>query len=243
VLPIAQFKALTFDCYGTLIDWERGILDELRPWAARHGLVLTDDALLERFGQTEAECEAAAPTALYPAILAEVMKRLAVDWGVTFDSAEATEFGQSVRRWPAFPDSPDALTTLQRYYKLVILSNVDHASFAFSEARLGIKFDLVCTAQDIGSYKPNVRNFQFAVDRVNETFGIDRSGVLHVAQSLFHDIVPARSIGLSTVWVNRRKVVGGWGATPPPSTLGEAARADLEVASLQELATLRTSIA
>jgi 2-haloacid dehalogenase len=243
MLPITQFKALTFDCYGTLIDWERGILGELGPWAARHQLVLADAALLERFGQTEAECEAEAPTALYPAILAEVMRRLAVGWGVTLDPSEALEFGQSVRRWPAFPDSPDALATLQRYYKLVILSNVDHASFAFSEAKLGIKFDLVCTAQDIGSYKPSLRNFEFAMDRVKETFGIDRSGVLHVAQSLFHDIVPAKSIGLSTVWVNRRKAVGGWGATPPPSTLDEAARPDLEVASLQELATVRTSIA
>ncbi len=242
MLPVSSFRVLTFDCYGTLIDWEQGILGELRPWAGRHGLVLDDNTLLETFGETEAECEAEAPHALYPAILTEVLRRLAARWGVTLDSAEAPEFGQSVRRWPAFPDSPDALRTLQRYYKLVILSNVDRASFAFSEAKLGVKFDLVCTAQDIGSYKPDLRNFTFAMARVKETFGVGPSGVLHVAQSLFHDIVPAKSIGLDAVWVNRRKAVGGWGATPPPPALGEAARPDLEVTSLQDLATLRESL-
>jgi 2-haloalkanoic acid dehalogenase type II len=239
---LTDFSVLTFDCYGTLIDWEQGILGELRPWAARHGLALDDNTLLETFGTAEAEAEADAPTALYPEILSEVLRRMAARSNVRLEANEAADFGQSVRRWPSFPDSPEALRTLQRYYKLVILSNVDHASFAFSEAKLGVKFDLVCTAQDIGSYKPDLRNFRFALARVKERFGVEASGILHVAQSLFHDIVPAKSVGLHTVWVNRRKAVGGWGATPPPPSLGDAARPDLEVVTLQELATLRQSL-
>ena len=167
---------------------------------------------------------------------------MAARWRVELNANEASDFGQSVRRWPSFPDSPDALRALQQYYKLVILSNVDHASFAFSEAKLGVKFDLVCTAQDIGSYKPDLRNFKFATARVKETFGVDAPGILHVAQSLFHDIVPAKSVGLHSVWVNRRKAAGGWGATPPPPTLGDAARPDLEVLNLQELAALRQAV-
>jgi len=242
MLPVSDFKVLTFDCYGTLIDWEKGILGELRPWAARHGLALDDNALLETFGTTEAEAEADAPQALYRDILAEVLRRMAARWRVELGANEASDFGHSVRRWPSFPDSPDALRALQQYYKLVILSNVDHESFAFSEAKLGVKFDLVCTAEDIGSYKPDLRNFRFAIARVKETFGVDATEILHVAQSLFHDIVPAKSVGLHTVWVNRRKAVGGWGATPPPPTLGDAARPDLEIVDLQELATLRRSL-
>jgi 2-haloalkanoic acid dehalogenase type II len=241
MLNLSQFKVLTFDCYGTLIDWEQGILGELRPWAARHGLQVDDNALLETFGATEAACETDAPQALYSDILAEVLRRMARRWQVEPDAHEAATFGQSVRRWPAFPDSGDALRRLQQHYKLVILSNVDHASFAFSQAKLGVTFDLLCTAQDIGSYKPDLRNFRFAIAKVNETFGVDASGILHVAQSLFHDIVPAKDVGLPTVWVNRRKAVGGWGATPPPPTLGERARPDLEVASMEELAALRES--
>jgi len=241
MLNLSQFRVLTFDCYGTLIDWEQGILGELRPWSARHGLAIDDDTLLETFGRTEAECEAETPQALYSEILAEVHRRLARRWQVQPRENEAQDFGQSVRRWPAFPDSPDALRRLQEHYRLVILSNVDHASFAFSEAKLGVTFDLVCTAQDIGSYKPDLRNFRYATAKVAETFGVDVPGILHVAQSLFHDIVPAKSIGLRTVWVNRRKAVGGWGATPPPPTLGEGARPDLEVASVHELAVLRQS--
>jgi len=241
MLKLSQFKVLTFDCYGTLIDWEQGIRGELGPWAARHGVAIDDNTLLERFGRTEAECEAEAPQALYSDILTEVHRRLAQHWHVKPSEHEAHDFGQSVRRWPAFPDSPDALRRLQEHYKLVILSNVDHASFAFSEAKLGVKFDLVCTAQDIGSYKPDLRNFKYAIAKVKETFGVEPSGILHVAQSLFHDIVPAKSVGLQTVWVNRRKAVGGWGATPPPPTLEDGAQPDLEVASMQELAVLRQS--
>src|SRR6185436_7534323 len=235
---ITQFNTLTFDCYGTLIDWERGILAELEPWAAKHHLQLESNALLEAFGETEARCEAEMPRALYPEILEEVLRRLAAKWSVTLDAGEAETFGASVGRWPAFPDSPAALQYLKKHYKLVIISNVDHGSFAKSQARLGVDFDCVITAQDVGSYKPDRRNFEFALARIKEALGVERRDVLHVAQSLFHDIVPAKSIGLRTMWINRRKGLAGWGATPAPGAAGAEAQPDFEVASLGELASL-----
>jgi len=146
--------------------------------------------------------------------------------------AEAAEFGGSVGRWPAFPDTAAALQYLKRHYKLVILSNVDRASFAKSNVKLGVEFDRVLTAEEIGSYKPDVRNFEYAI-RVLGEMGVARAKILHVAQSLYHDIVPAKSLGLRTVWVNRRKGRSGGGATLSPR--GDA-KPDLEVASMAELA-------
>jgi 2-haloalkanoic acid dehalogenase type II len=236
---ITEFSTLTFDCYGTLIDWERGILAELEPWAKRHGLAVAGDALLEAFGEAESRCEAEMPTTRYPEILAEALRRLAQRWQVTLAPDEAARFGASVGDWPAFPDSPEALRYLKQHYKLVILSNVDRASFAKSEKRLGVVFDRVVTAEDVGSYKPSRRNFEVLLDELQRHLGVDKRHVLHTAQSLFHDIVPAKSLGLATMWINRRKAVGGgWGATPMPQAAAESARPDWEVASLADLAAL-----
>jgi 2-haloalkanoic acid dehalogenase type II len=235
---ILDFTTLTFDCYGTLIDWEGGILAELRPWASVHGIAATDDALLEAFGEAEAAAEAQAPGTRYPQILEDVLGRLADRWSVTLGKGEAAEFGRSVGRWPAFPDSPEALRYLQQHYKLVILSNVDHASFAKSQERLGVTFDRVITAQDVGSYKPDLRNFRYALDDIKRTLGVDPSQVLHTAQSIFHDIVPARTIGLRTMWINRRHGAAGWGATPAPRVEGDQTRPDFEVPSMGAFAAL-----
>ena len=233
-MRLTDFKALTFDCYGTLIDWERGLLAELKPWASRHRLDVSDDALLAAFGEIETRCEAETPAKIYPEILAEVLRRLAKDWSVTLGPGEAEAFGASVGNWPAFPDSAEALKYLKQHYKLVILSNVDRASFAKSNEKLGVVFDRVVTAQDVGSYTPSLRNFEHVLADIDRHLGVKRGEVLHTAQSLFHDIVPAKSLGLATAWVNRRKVVGGgWGATPPAE-----AKPDFEVASLGELAAL-----
>lgn len=239
MVAITRFTTLLFDCYGTLIDWERGILSELRPWTARHRLTVDDDTLLEMFGRTEAQCEAETPTTRYSEILADVLVALAAQLGVALEPDEAEVFGRSVERWPAFPDSPAALQYLKKYYNLAVLSNVDHASFAKSNEKLAVAFDAVFTAEDIGSYKPAARNFQYALTRLNRDFGVEREDVLHTAQSLFHDIAPAKSIGLATMWVNRRKGLSGWGATPPPSD--QAVQPDFEVASLHELAVLHRS--
>ncbi len=236
---LTKFNTLTFDCYGTLIDWERGILAELRPWVDRNGRRdLDDNAILEVFGTTEAACEAETPSALYPEILAATLRRLADTWGVKASAAEAAEFGQSVGRWPAFADSATSLQYLKRYYKLVILSNVDRASFARSNQKLGVEFDRIITAQDVGSYKPSLRNFEFALADLERTFGTGKTDILHTAQSIFHDVVPAKTVGLSTMWINRRKSVGGWGATPAPQAEAAATTPDVEVASMADFVIL-----
>lgn len=235
---ITDFTTLTFDCYGTLIDWERGILAELRPWAAAHGISATGDELLEAFAEIEAQCEKETPQLNYRQILEHVLERLADRFSVTLVEGEARTFGRSVGRWPAFPDSSAALQYLKQHYKLVILSNVDHESFAESEKRLGVEFDRVITAQDVGSYKPDLRNFRHALEDIRETLGVKPQQVLHTAQSIFHDVVPAKAVGLTTMWINRRKDIGGWGATPPPAETGDATRPDFEVRSLAELASL-----
>lgn len=235
---LTDFKVLTFDCYGTLIDWERGILTELRPWLARHDRSdMADDALLAAFGETEAACEAETPSRRYPEILAEALRRMATRFDIAPDAATEQAFGASVGRWPAFADSPAALSYLKQHYRLVVLSNVDRASFAESNARLGVSFDHVITAEDVGSYKPDPRNFRHLLAEIESRFGLGPEVVLHTAQSIFHDIVPAKAFGLATMWVNRRKAQGGWGATPAPRD-DAAAQPDFEAAGLAELVAL-----
>jgi 2-haloacid dehalogenase len=216
-MNLADFEALSFDCYGTLIDWETGILAVLRPWADARGSKLSDEELLGAFSVHEAAAEVATPTDLYPQILASSMRSLGTELGIPVTAPEADAFGRSVPDWPAFPDSADALERLGRRYKLIILSNVDRASFAGSNRRLNGKFASILTAQDIGSYKPSPRNFE-ALLLEAERLGIPKGKLLHVAQSLFHDHVPAKAAGLPTVWINRRHGRPGSGATPEPET-------------------------
>jgi 2-haloacid dehalogenase len=154
------------------------------------------------------------PAMPYAEVLAAVHAQLATEWGVPDDAMADARFGASVGDWPAFPDTADALRYLKQHYRLVVLSNVDRASFACSLPRLGVAFDAVHTAQDIGSYKPDPRNFAYLLDRLGE-WGVAKPQVLHVAQSLFHDHVPANAIGLASAWIDRRHEVGGSGATAP----------------------------
>jgi len=215
-MNLSDFEALSFDCYGTLIDWEAGIAAVLRPWADAHHVQLTDEQLLTAYSRYEAQAEVDHPTDLYPQILARAMRGLGAQLGVPVSDDEAESLAVSVPDWPAFPDSAEALERLSRRYKLIILSNVDRASFAGSDKRLGVTFTSILTAQDIGSYKPSPRNFE-ALAREVERLGIADGKLLHVAQSLFHDHVPAKAAGLPTVWINRRHDKPGWGATPEPS--------------------------
>jgi 2-haloacid dehalogenase len=208
-----DFDALSFDCYGTLIDWEAGIATVLRRWAAAHGLSITDEQLLAAYSTHEARAEAEHPTELYPRILARAMRGLGTELGAPVSDAEAEALAVSVPDWPAFADSAEALRRLSQRYQLIILSNVDRASFAGSNRRLGVTFTSILTAEDIGSYKPSARNFA-ALARAVERLGVAESRLLHVAQSLFHDHVPAKAAGLPTVWINRRHDKPGWGATP-----------------------------
>jgi 2-haloacid dehalogenase len=231
-MDLARFKALSFDCYGTLIDWETGIAAVLRPWAEEVGLDLDDERLLEAYAGHEAAVERDRPTALYPEVLATAFRRTGEGLGRPVDDAWAGRLADSVPDWPAFPDSADALASLATHYRLFIVSNVHRAGFAASNRRLRGRFTAVLTAEDVHGYKPADNHFR-ALFRTLDELGIARSELLHVAQSLFHDHVPAKRAGLASVWVNRRHDRPGWGATPEPT--GQAGY-DLEVRSMAELA-------
>jgi len=215
-MKISDFDTLTFDCYGTLIDWESGIVAALRTWASARGINAGDADLLAAFSQSESIQQAATPSALYPEILAAVLRDIGAQVGAAPSPAEQIAFGRSVQEWPAFPDSAEALAYLKRYYKLVIVSNIDRESFRHSNAKLGVDFDLIVTAQDVGSYKPAPGHFTRALALLAE-MGVGKDKVLHTAQSLFHDHVTAKAFGLTTLWINRRAGSGDWGATPAPS--------------------------
>ena len=231
-MKLTDFKVLSFDCYGTLIDWETGILQVLQPLVALCEAQSPAD-ILEAFAAAESAQEAATPTMLYPDILTAVHKRLADEWGVAAPDDLHARFGASVPDWPAFPDSVAALRYLKQHFKLVILSNVDRPSFAGSNARLGVTFDAIYTAQDIGSYKPALHNFDYLIEHIQRDLGVAPDGILHTAQSLFHDHEPARQKGLATAWIDRRHDQEGWGATVPP---GQMPRVDFHFTSMAALA-------
>jgi len=217
-MKLSDFKALTFDCYGTLIDWETGMLAALQPLAGKAGGRLTREAILEAHGRHEAAQERTTPHMRYSDLLAVVYKRLAEEWGLPARWDEAQAYGASIKDWPAFPDSAEALAYLKKHYRLAVLSNVDNASFAFSNARLGVVFDAIYTAEDIGSYKPSVRNFDYMLEKLTG-LGLTKRDILHTAQSLYHDHEPAGAIGLAHCWIDRRAGKAGFGAVVP--TAGE----------------------
>jgi 2-haloacid dehalogenase len=209
-LDFDDFDVLTFDCYGTLIDWETGLLTALRGPLTAHGITASDGDLLEAFARHEAELEAGSYRP-YRDVLGGVLEAMLAHLGQAATPDEIAAFGGSVADWPAFPDSAAALARLHERYKLAVITNCDDDLFAASEAKLGLSFDWVVTAQQARRYKPNPRGFELMFERV----GLPPGRILHVAQSLFHDHVPAKRLGLSTVWVDRRAGQGGFGATPP----------------------------
>ena len=211
-MKLSAYKVLTFGCYGTLIDWESGILAALAGWRVRSAVVGADRDILEAFGRHEAAEQSANPAMLYPEILARVAVHIGDDYGIAIGPADAKKFGQSLADWPAFADSADALHVLKQHFKLVILSNVDRHSFAAGNGKLGVDFDAIYTAQDIGFYKPDRRNFVYLLERL-AGLRYAKTDILHVAQSKFHDHVPAKAIGLTTAWIDRPHPAGGQGAT------------------------------
>jgi 2-haloacid dehalogenase len=232
-LDFDSFEALTFDCYGTLIDWERGLLAALRPVLKAHGAEAGDDQLLEAFARREAALEAG-DYHRYRDILAEALRGLAADFGFVPTDEEASAFGDSVKDWPAFDDSSASLKRLTGTFKLGVITNCDDDLFAHSARRLGIDFDWVVTAEQARSYKPSLHNFEVAFERI----GLPKERILHVAQSLHHDHVPAKRLGMTTVWIDRRHDREGFGATPE----AEAAP-DLAVPDMQSFADLATGAA
>jgi 2-haloalkanoic acid dehalogenase type II len=213
---LSDFKALSFDCYGTLIDWETGILEALRSLRERAGV--SEGDLLTAYGEVEHALEAELPGLVYSRLLEKVHAGLCRRFGVAEDVEEAAKLGASVGDWPAFPDTSDALRYLKQHFKLIILSNVDRLSFAGSNRKLGVEFDHVFTAQDIGSYKPDLRNFEYLIAHL-AVDGIDRAALLHVAQSLFHDHVPANRMRIASAWIDRPNGKPGGGATVVPEPM------------------------
>ncbi len=230
-MNFGHFKCLSFDCYGTLIDWETGISSALRPIMETHEVKASHDELLALYGKAETEIEAG-PYRTYREVLKAVLNKIGDVLGFIPSRDELESFSMSVMNWPAFPDSVQSLRALAIKYRLIILSNIDDDLFRYSRKLLGVKFDHVFTAQQIGSYKPSRRNFEYLIQHA----GVPKHKILYVAQSLFHDIAPAREMGFSTVWINRRQGLSGSGATPPAE-----ATPDLTVHDLRSLAVLTGS--
>jgi 2-haloacid dehalogenase len=218
MMQLSNFKVLTFDCYGTLIDWESGMMAALAPLTSRAKRRLTRDEILAAHARHESSQQRVTPARVYRDLLAVVYKRLAEEWSVPVTWAECQTYGRSIEYWPPFSDSIDALKYLKGHYKLVILSNVDNESFAFSQAKFGVEFDAIFTAEDIGSYKPSERNFEYMLGKL-DAYGIHKSTILHTAESLFHDHGPARRFGLANAWIHRRHAAAGFGATMEPETM------------------------
>lgn len=233
-MKLTDFRVLTFDCYGTLIDWESGLWNALQPLLTTGRLETAREDALIAFGEHESGQEHDTPSLRYDQLLAATHARLARAWGVDIIADMNDRFGGSVPDWPAFPDSAAALAALKRQFKLVILSNVDRASFSASNKKLGVRFDAVYTAEDIGSYKPDERNFRYLVEHVAADLKHDKAEILHTAQSLYHDHVPAGKAGLARCWINRRGENGkGSGAT---KAVAKMPKIDFEFPTLEAMA-------
>ncbi len=214
--PLSAHTTLTFDCYGTLIDWESGIWDAYQPLIAANGRAdITRSEALAAHARLESAQQAETPRMLYPELLARVHGGFARHYELKTTPEMDAAFGASVSHWPAFPDTADALRRLKKRYKLVILSNIDRAGFKASNRKLGVAFDAIYTAEDIGSYKPSARNFEVMLERLEADHGTGVGQILHTAQSLFHDHVPAGDFGLARAWIDRQGLSAGgaWGAT------------------------------
>lgn len=229
-MKLSDFQALTFDCYGTLIDWEAGLVKALQGLITCSPRRRTREEVLADYGLHEQEQQHFTPTMKYSQLLAVVYKRLAENWGAPAPWAECTTFAASLKIWEPFPDTLAALQYLKSHYKLYILSNVDNDSFSYTARKLGVQFDGIMTAEDVGSYKPTLRNFEYMLGRLRSQ-GIEKDRVLHVAQSLVHDHLPAKELGLASCWISRQN--GRIGA------VGEAAsraRYDFTFNTMGELA-------
>ncbi|MEA5602773.1 haloacid dehalogenase type II [Nostoc sp. UHCC 0252] len=224
MISLNQYKALTFDCYGTLIDWENGILGALKPLLLAHNTNLDDDQILELFADFEAELEKD-DYIKYREVLKRVVEKFAERFGFEPTAKELNSLPDSIQHWLPFPDTVEALKTLKQKFQLVIISNVDDDLFAFSAKHLEVEFDQIITAEQAKSYKPSLNNFRLAIERID----LPLEQILHVAASVYHDIVTAKSLGLSTVWVNRRADQQGESALSRP---------DLEVPDLKTLAAM-----
>lgn len=226
MLDFSRFEVLTFDCYGTLINWEDGILDYLHRLLEQNGKDADDATLLRLYGDFEAQAEAG-PYRPYRQVLESVVDQFAERFGFDATDQEEWSLAESVRDWEPWPDAVNALRELQKHFRLAIISNIDDDIFADTRLKLGVDFDQVITAQQAQAYKPSLKIFELALSRI----AVPSHRVLHVGQSVYHDVVPAQSLGLSTVWVARPSLREGVGAVKAAE-----GHPDLTVASLAELA-------
>lgn len=215
-MKITDFKMLTFDTYGTLIDWESGIYNAMEPLLDKVPVRLDRDEVLELFASFEIAQQRKTPQMKYSDLLTEVARAVADKWQIKISDDEAHAFGRSVKHWPEFSDSAESLKYLREHYLMATLTNCDRISYMGSNARLEIEWDAIYTAQDVGSYKPSLYNFDYMFERVRRDLGVLPHEILHVAQSLTHDMVPATAMGMTKVWINRRHDQEGLGATAPP---------------------------
>jgi 2-haloacid dehalogenase len=232
MFDLTRFKVLTFDCYGTMIDWETGIFSALRPILTAHNKSVPDLALLELYSELELEAEQG-EYLRYRDVLQSVVRGFGERFGFSPTDTEVRSLPESLANWQPFPDTVEALRKLKSRFQLAVISNVDDDLFASTAPKLGVAFDHVITAQQAGCYKPCMGMFKLAEGRI----GVSREQWLHVGQSIYHDVIPAQSLGIATVWVNRPSPRPGSGAAKAAS-----GKPDLEVPNLSALADLATTI-
>jgi 2-haloacid dehalogenase len=227
-MDFSRFTTISFDCYGTLVDWEAGMLPVLRSILTRHNRDLTDAAILELYGNFEAEAESG-PYRSYREVLESVVRAFGKQLDFQPSASEISSLPESVPSWPAFADTVAALTQLKKRYQLAVISNIDNDLFSHTRKFLPVDFDAVVTAENASSYKPALQNFHMAL----QTLGITREQLLHVGQSIYHDVLPAQALGIASVWVNRKSARPGIGAVRPAQ-----GHPDLEVSDLETLASM-----
>jgi 2-haloacid dehalogenase len=228
MMDFQQFEVLSFDCYGTLIDWESGILTALKTILSKHNINISDNQILELYAQTESN-QQSNKYLKYREVLKEVVQGFGQELNFEPTESELNVLPESIKDWLPFLDTVEALQALKKRYKLTIISNIDDDLFAYTAKKLQVEFDWIITAEQVKSYKPSLQNFEVAIGQM----GISPDKLLHVAQSVYHDIVPAKSMGLATVWVNRRQGKEGSGAT-----VSADGNPDLEVPDLKTLISL-----
>jgi 2-haloacid dehalogenase len=230
MLDFSSFEIITFDCYGTLVDWEEGILRTLRTILSSHNKKIDDADILKLYGDFEQQLEEG-DFRPYREVLGLVVRKFGEEFGFTATAEDEISLPHSLSTWKPWPDTVAALQNLKSHFRLAILSNVDDDLFAATKPQLRVEFDEIITARQARAYKPSPKIFQMALSRV----GVPAYRILHVGQSIFHDVIPAQSLGLATVWVNRPSARPNVGAVR-----AAAGKPELTVTSLEELAAVAT---